>query len=261
VSTLSQKGFEVFAPEACVRDWVVHARQDALRAVVDPALSHWHQCQGTWFVGLEALNNDAVGRVGVSAPLAGVAVDAAHAALGHWPVLHRAQISVVYPGYPRPRDGETEAGFRYRLNRDAAHVDGVIGVGQPKRRYVLEPHAIILGFPLSDARADAAPLVVWEGSHHIMRKAFSDAFAGRDPDTLDTVDVTDVYVAARKDAFEKCARIEVSGPPGSAYLVHRLALHGVAPWGVGATAAPEGRMIAYFRPPMPGGIARWVLQD
>jgi hypothetical protein len=31
-------------------------------------------------------------------------------------------------------------------------------------------------------------------------------------------------------------------------LVHRHAIHGVAPWAEGAKAAPEGRAIVYFRP-------------
>jgi len=39
--------------------------------------------------------------------------------------------------------------------------------------------------------------------------------------------------------------------------VHRLALHGIAPWAEGATAGPDGRMIAYFRPEA-GGPAGWL---
>jgi len=39
--------------------------------------------------------------------------------------------------------------------------------------------------------------------------------------------------------------------PGEAYLVHRFALHGVAPWDEDAKAGPDGRMIAYFRPELP----------
>ncbi len=261
MSVLADIGWQVFAPEPAVSAWVRHARDDAVRAVSDPALAHWHQCQGTWFVGLDALDNDALGRVNGSAPLQGAAVDEARAALGHWPEMHKAQLSVVYPGYPKPRAGETDAGFRYRLNRDAAHVDGVIGEGAPKRRFVTEPHAFILGLPLTEATPDAAPLVVWEGSHHVMRRAFQAAFAGQDPARLGQLDVTDIYVAARREAFETCPRVLVHAPPGGAMLIHRLALHGVAPWAAGAQAAPEGRMIAYFRPPMPGGARAWAAGD
>ena len=37
--------------------------------------------------------------------------------------LHPAQLSVIYPGYPKPRVGESEAAGRYRAKRDAAHLD------------------------------------------------------------------------------------------------------------------------------------------
>ena len=39
--------------------------------------------------------------------------------------LHPAQLSVIYPGYPKPRVGESEAAGRYRVKRDAAHLDGL----------------------------------------------------------------------------------------------------------------------------------------
>ena len=94
-----------------------------------------------------------------------------------------------------------------------------------------------------------------------MRRAFARAFAGQSEDNLGEIDVTDIYVAARREAFERCPRVTVHAAPGSAYLIHRLALHGVAPWGLGASSAPEGRMIAYFRPPMPGGVSAWLADD
>jgi hypothetical protein len=57
----------------------------------------------------------------------------------------RAQVSVCYPGYPKPMDGETDGQHRFRRDRDAAHVDGLLGLGQPKRRFLKEPHQFILG--------------------------------------------------------------------------------------------------------------------
>ncbi|MFK7745831.1 MAG: hypothetical protein AB8B47_12300 [Roseobacter sp.] len=257
VADFLSKGWAVFAPEPAVTQWAAHAKCDAKRALQDPGLAHWYACKNTWFVGLDALSNDAQGRVAGSEPLSGAIVDFIASQCGGWPALHAGQVSGVFPGYPRPREGETEAGFRYRLNRDAAHVDGVIGVGHPKRRFVKEPHAFILGIPLTQADADAAPLVVWEGSHLIMQDAFRRVFESHagDPSKLD---VTRVYQDARKRAFETCERVEVHGLPGSAFVLHRMALHGVAPWKEGAKAAPEGRLIAYFRPPMPGGATAWV---
>ncbi|MDZ7709216.1 MAG: hypothetical protein U5K36_03295 [Roseovarius sp.] len=114
-----------------------------------------------------------------------------------------------------------------------------------------ERHAYILGLPLTEANAQASPLVVWEGSHHLMRRAFATALSGIAPRDWANVDLTDTYHAARRDAFETCARVPLFAPPGAAILVHRMALHGVAPWAEGATAPPEGRMIAYFRPEFP----------
>ena len=258
MTAFAKNGWALFAPEPAIADWVSWARPAALRALQDPAQAHSYQCEGTWFVGLDALDNNAQGAVGGSSPLSGKAVDFIDRYCGGWPALHRGQVSGVFKGYPRPRAGETDGAFRYRLNRDAAHVDGVLGEGQPKRRFVREPHAFILGLPLSEANTEAAPLVVWEGSHRIMQAAFQRAFADVPDAGLPALDVTDVYQAARREVFETCRRVVVHGAPGSAFVVHRLALHGVAPWAQGARAAPEGRLIAYFRPPMQGGARAWA---
>lgn len=253
-----EKGWTCFAPQTSTVAWAERAAEYAKVAVQSPENAHLHQCEGTWFVGLDILPNDAQGRVLDGPPLTGEAIDFAGQNCGGWPDLHRAQVSVIYNGYPKPRAGENGAGFRYRKNRDAAHVDGVIGLGTPKRRFVQEPHAFILGIPLTWASAEAAPLVVWEGSHHIMRTALREAYEGVSWESLQDVDVTEVYKDARKKAFETCRRVKVHGPVGSASLVHRLTLHGVAPWGEKASASHEGRMIAYFRPVITGGVAAWL---
>lgn len=72
------------------------------------------------------------------------------------------------------------------------------------------------------------------------------------------MDVTEIYASARREVFETCPRVALPAAPGEAILLHRLTLHGVAPWAAGATADPMGRAIAYFRPEMPGGIAAWL---
>lgn len=252
----ARDGWQVFAPDAATQDWSVVARTAALAAVNAPEFAHWHQCEGTWFVGLDALANDAAGRVAGSLPLSGAAVDFATQHCGGWPALHRAQVSVVYPGYPRARAGESAAGLAYRRDRDAAHVDGVIGLGTPKRRFVQEPHRFILGVALSDASAEASPLVAWQGSHRIMQAAFEQALRGQRD--ASATDVTDIYVAARKRCFKDCARVPIPLPRAGAVVLHRLTLHGVAPWGPGASAGPDGRMIAYFRPPMPAAQDWWA---
>ena len=108
------KGWEVFEPEPLVEDWKHHALQDARRALKDPELAHWYECENTWFVGLDALDNDDHGRIAGSMPLSGQAIEfVAMLCGGQLPDLHRAQLSGVFPGYPKPRAGETEAAFRY----------------------------------------------------------------------------------------------------------------------------------------------------
>jgi hypothetical protein len=227
-----------------LRDWARRAWADALPRLSDPAYAHWWRCKGKWFAGVDVLDNDCAGRVGASAPLTAILRGAG---LPQAP-LHKAQVSVVRPGYPQPWDGETDTAFRYRLRRDAAHVDGLLPIGAARRRMLREPHAYILGLPLNDTGPGASPLVVWEGSHKIVGAAFRAALGAHPADTWADVDLTEVYHAARRTCFDTCRRVELHARPGQAYLVHRAALHGIAPWTPGAAAPPEGRMIAYFRP-------------
>ncbi len=44
-------------------DWVNEVQKPALATAEDPKFSQWHRCQGTWFVGVNVLGNDAAGRV------------------------------------------------------------------------------------------------------------------------------------------------------------------------------------------------------
>jgi hypothetical protein len=229
--------------------WADAARPRALAALAthpDP----W-RAGGTWQAGVDALPNDAIGAIGGTA--------FPWDALPLTPVpLHRAQLSAVCPGYPQP-DGD-EAAHRWRLTRDNAHLDGLIPEGPARRRHIREPHAWILGLPLTEADPAASPLVVWEGSHAILRDALRAALAPHPPDRWPDVDVTDAYIAARAEALRRCPRRELPARPGEATLIHRLALHGVAPWAPGAKADPEGRVIAYFRPLLPS-VADWLAED
>lgn len=244
VTALQSRGWTRFGWDSRTARWAEAAYAAGRKALEDPKLEHWYQCENTWFVGVDALPNDATGALG-DILLGGAAIDAITAGLGPIPALHRAQLSVMFPGYPKPRAGEGDAAYRYRLKRDSAHVDGLLAEGPDRRRHLREPHAWILGLPLTASHAYAAPLVVWEGSHLIMAETFAKAFSGMPVEAWGDVDVTDVYQAARRKVFENCKRVSVHAKPGEAYVIHRLALHGVAPW-----TAPEGpgRMIAYFRP-------------
>jgi hypothetical protein len=251
---LKQRGWAVFAPERATLAWAAAALAAARVVLADPAERRWYRHGGTWFVGVDALPNDAVGRVAGGPPLSGAAV-AASGWAGPW---HRAQLSAVFPGYPRRDADETEAAHRFRLHRDAAHVDGLIAKGTARRRFVCEPHAFVLGIALTGGDAGAGPLVVWEASHGPMRAAFRAALAGVSPGRRSAVDVTEGYDAARREVFARCRRVELPLAPGQAVLLDRHLLHGVAPWTEGARAAPEGRIVAYFRPQLAADLEDWL---
>lgn len=236
-------GWQTFPSEPAVEVWIAAARGPALAAIGPAQMRHG----GTWFVGVDALDNDADGRVEGGPALGGAGFLQAVAATGV-ARLNRAQVSVTYPGYPQQDIGESDAAHRFRRDRDAAHLDGLLPVGSGKRRHLQEPHAWILGVALTQADASAAPLVVWEGSQRIIRRAFEAEFAGIAPEEWAQVDVTDIYKAARVEVFETCARVEVPLQPSQTVLLHRMVIHGVAPWAECAKADPVGRAIAYFRP-------------
>jgi hypothetical protein len=167
--------------------------------------------------------------------------------------LHRAQVSIIYPGYPKQDVGESDANHRYRLNRSAAHVDGLLPVGLQKRRFAMEYHAYILAIPLG--KVAAAPTVVWEGSQTIMQRALREAIGDADPSQ---VDITDAYQAARREVFDCCPKAPLNITKGQAALLHPFLLHGTDPWDP-EIADPDGygRMVAFFRPDLGDGRA-WL---
>jgi len=234
-----ENGFTIFDEDARVRRWADAARDVAAGLDLKP-----DRCGQTWHVGVDALPNATDGAIN-GVPFA-----------GPWDVettqLHRAQLSVIYPDYPRQDAGETDASFRFRVKRCAAHMDGLLPEGPNKRRHLREPHAYILGVPLVDV--SDSPLVVWRGSHRIMRAAFADVFCGIAPKDWGGVDVTEVYQDARRTVFETCEMEKVTVRLGQSVLLHRHLIHGVAPWNSGRT---EPRMVAYFRPQL-ADIGRWL---
>jgi hypothetical protein len=235
-------GWQIIGPHPAITAWAQAALPAAQAAIAaDPA--GW-RCGGTWHAGVDILPNGPDGAVGgVAFPWAALPLDPM--------ALHPGQVSVIRKGYPQPWEGETAGAFAYRQTRDAAHLDGVLPMGAERRRMVKEPHAWILGLPLTDSAQ--SPLVVWEGSHIIIRDALLVALHGHEPATWGDVDITEAYHAARRTIFATCRRVELPAAPGQATLIHRLCLHGMAPWEQG-----EGdRMIAYFRP-MLGSVREWL---
>jgi hypothetical protein len=242
------RGWQRIGPDARIAAWAAAARPLAM-ARIAAAPDGW-RCGGTWHVGLEALTN------GPDGALSGVAFPWDALPLARVP-LEQGQVSVIRPGYPQPWEGEGDAAFAFRQKRDAAHLDGLLAVGPHKQRMVKEPHAWILGIALNDHGPDASPLTVWEGSHLVLGAALRRALAGIPKAEWAEADLTAIYRAARKQVFDSCARVTVPLRVGEASLLHRLTLHGMAPWAEGAAAPPEGRMIAYFRPMLPS-VAAWL---
>jgi hypothetical protein len=239
-------GWQKLGPDPAIAAWAKAARDAALHTLATTP-EPW-RCGGTWFVGVDALPNAPDGTI-----------NAAPFPWGALPLtpepLHKAQLSVIRPGYPQPSPEETPAAFAFRRDRDAAHLDGLLPIGSDKRRMVKEPHAWILGLPLNDTTA--SPLTVWEGSHERLRAALLKKLEPFPPETWGEIDITDVYQAARKDIFASCRRIELPATPGEVTLLHRLTLHGVAPWKSQDAAPPEGRMIAYLRPQC-ASVHQWL---
>jgi hypothetical protein len=120
-----------------------------------------------------------------------------------------------------------------------------------------EYHRFILGIPMVEATPDASPFVIWEGSHEIVRETFVAYFGNIPQSEWVRHDITELYHALRRRVFANCRRLTLSAKPGEAYLVHRFALHGMAPWGTRASASADGRMICYFRPEMRSPMA-WL---
>lgn len=243
---IGQDGFVVFDVDPRVRRWAGAARDAATRIAGDPDVQAQNLRHGkTWFVGVDVLPNDAHGAVNgvpLEGPWQGCVPDLP---------FHAAQVSIIYPGYPVRDADQSDANHRYRIDRAAAHVDGLLPEGPQRRRFAREFHAYILGIPLNPV--SASPTVVWPGSHVIMEAALRDAIGSR---PIGKVDVTDAYHAARRDVFERCRPVPIVAGVGQSYLIHRFALHGTAPW---QGPAGPGRMVAFFRPEFPDP-ADWLAQ-
>lgn len=246
----------IFPSHPATLAWAGAARAAALPLLEAPEHAHWWRHGRTWFAGVNILPNTPEGGIG-GAPLEGPAIDWLERQGARPARWDRAQVSVVRPGYPRQDPGESDAAHAFRKNRDAAHLDGLLPVGPERRRKMREHHAFILGLPLSEADPDASPLVIWEGSHRIMAAMLEDALGPYPPEGWAEIDLTAVYAETRKRVFDTCRRRTLHVAPGGAILLHRFTVHGISPWRAGAGSAPEGRVIAYFRPAM--SLKTWLL--
>jgi len=241
-----------FPFDPALANWVNHVLPAAKQTRFEDAHRQWLRCGETWFAGVNVLPNDNTGAIAGGAPLTGMAVDFLRDQLKISPLKwEAAQVSICYPAYPQPMIGESEAAFRYRRDKCAAHIDGILPEGEKRRRHLREHHRFILGIPLTHYDEGAAPLVVWEGSHEIVRQTLRQSYGDLPAALWGDVDIIDVYHDLRNRIFDECERVEIIAEPGESYIVHRLALHGIAPWRNPAVADPGCRVICYFRPETP----------
>lgn len=249
-----------FPHDVQVAHWVAATKPLAERIAADPAWQKdWMRCDGTWFVGVNCLPNQddgAVNGVALSGECIRFIKEHIEPDLSAW---DKAQVSICYQGYPKPWDGESDAALNYRRNRDGAHVDGLHRQGSENARHLLEYHQFLLGIPLSDSPAKAAPFVVWEGSHKILQAAFQHALLPYPAEQWSQVDLTETYQTTRRQIFDSCTRVELPAKTGESYVIHRLALHGMAAWHDDLAGPSEGRMIAYFRPAEETSLERWLM--
>jgi hypothetical protein len=243
---LRDAGWVRFPPGEALVHWSTAARRVVEAIASSPDAARWYRHGRTWFAGVNLLPNDDTGALAGGPALEGNAIDLCRNLVAPQPLrFDRGQVSICFPGYPQRDPEESESSHRYRLVRDAAHADGLHAEGPDRRRFVREHHGFILGIPLGAVGPSQSPVVVWEGSHLIIREALRAAVAHADPTQWAAVDITEAYHAARRRVFETCRRVEIVAQPGEAYVIHRLALHGIAPW-----TAPEAapRTVIYFRP-------------
>lgn len=235
-------------------EWAERMGPIAIEAADNPEnRSNWLRCQGTWFAGVDVLQD--------YLPLTGSALNAAQYATGQdkiqWGL---GQVSTCYKGYPKQDAKETDGMFNYRRMRDFAHLDGLKAVGPDRRRMMEEFHGFILGIPLNETPPDAAPFVIWQGSHLIFQNMLAKTYAGIPSVEWHKVDITEIYQQTRAEIFKTCKRVEIHAHPGEAYITHRFALHGMAAWDESLDGPDKGRMVAYFRPFWDRDMWGWLVQ-
>lgn len=257
IEVLARDGVVVLPPSAGMIAWAERARALSLEGLAGLEADQWRH-GNTWCVGLDLLPNAADGSLpgGVNFSSEGMKIALQSTDLEE-AALHLAQVSLVRPGYPKQDPSESDTAHRFRKNRDAAHLDGLRPVGPDMQRQIADPHAFVLGIALTPVTVETSPLVVWKGSHRVMANALRAALKDVDPADWGRTNITAPYQAARKEVFETCERIEITADVGAEILMHRHAIHGIAPW-----RADEGqdRLVAYFRPE-PFGVVDWLLKD
>lgn len=248
LDTYQQNGWCKFAADEQILEWTEHAQPAVKSAIKDTHNQHWFRYQNTWFVGVNALPNDSYGRVLGGPPLQGAAANFIQQKLGRdISKLDQAQISAMYPGYPKPSETEPTASFNYRVKRDAAHVDGLLRESNGTARYAQEFHEYILAISMTHNDSGSSPFVVWQGSHNLFNAEFSRFFDGYSTDQIAKMDLSECYKSIRKTVFNTCKRVELPLKYGECVVAHRMLLHGTAPWQEDINDN-QPRILCFFRP-------------
>ena len=114
-----------FDYDESIAKWIDVALPLARSCVADSENKQWFRSGDTWFVGVNMLPNDRAAAVKGFA-LEGEVIEFIRQHLCTDAFMwDRGQISVCYPGYPLPMPNESERAFNYRVNKSAAHVDGL----------------------------------------------------------------------------------------------------------------------------------------
>lgn len=247
--TLDALGWEIFERDADIVQWAAEAKEIVEKKLAQKDFPQKDlRCGGTWFAGVNFLGNSTSGKLetkNLQGKIIASIMSRFRESFDEW---DSAQISICYPGYPKPMASEGVAAFNYRIKKCAAHVDGILPLGNNRRRFVREHHAFIFGIPLSRFNRFASPLVIWEGSHHIILDTFHKIFSSLSSSEWPQLDVTFQYKEARKKVFATCPKKVIWVPLGGCFVLHRMCLHGISPWAKNAQAEPCGRIMAYFRP-------------
>ena len=247
---LVQQGWCRLPKSAALLSWAEAHLDAAQTGMKAPENHQWWRYQDTWFAGVNVLPNNELGAVAgqppLPLPLLTTLADYCQAAVGE---LDLGQISALFPGYPQIDPQQSVAANQFRRRHYAAHLDGLVPLGPQRRRFLTEQHSFILGISLTSHPVNAAPLMIWPGSHKRIQAWLIANLSGLPTADWDQIDLTDGYQDIRKHILADTEPQALHLAKGEAYVMHRHLLHGMGHW-PNSIADPhnQGRIIVYFRP-------------
>ena len=247
---LAQQGWHCLPQLPALLHWSEAHLQAAHACMKDPSNKHWWRYQSTWFAGVNVLANNATGAAGAKPSLPEELLSALTGyCQADTQALDQGQISAIYPGYPQADTLQSEQAHYFRQRHYAAHLDGLVPQGTGRRRFLTEQHSFILGISLTDHPANAAPLMVWPGSHQRIQAWLQTTLGTESSTKWANIDLTDEYQQIRRQILEDTEPQALYLAKGEAYVLHRHLLHGMGLWPKSIEdPRHQGRIITYFRP-------------